>query len=101
MRRWLLYWLFILFSVIWSSGFIAVKVAITELDPLEVLTLRFLLSATLLLPFYVRQGEHLRNQQSMRAGIQLGVLNNGLYLGLTFSALRFRFARMSTTVTAS
>jgi drug/metabolite transporter (DMT)-like permease len=89
MRRWLLYGLIILFSVIWSSGFIAGKVAITELDPLEVLALRFLLSVALLLPFCVRQAGHLRNQQSMRAGIQLGVLNNALYLGLTFSPLRF------------
>jgi uncharacterized membrane protein len=71
MRRWLFYGLIILFSVIWSSAFIAGKVAITELDPFAALTLRFLLSVALLLTFYVRQSEHFRNRQTMRAGIQL------------------------------
>jgi len=89
MRRWLLYGFIILFSVIWSSGFVAGKIAITELDPFAVLTLRLLLSAALLSPFYFRQRECFRNRQAMRTGITLGILNNAFYLGLTFSALRF------------
>ena len=89
MRPWRLCPLIILFSATWSSAFIAGKVAISELDPFAVLTLRFLLSVALLLPFCVRQSDHLRNRRAMRAGIQLGVLNNAIYLGLTFSALRF------------
>ena len=70
------------FSVVWSSAFIAGKVALARLDPASLLSLRFALSALLLSPFAFRGGGG-----AFRLGLGLGALNNAVYLGLTFWAL--------------
>ncbi len=68
------------FSLVWSSAFIVGKVALTRFDPATLLTLRFALSALLLLPFV--------DISVARVGLVIGALNNALYLGLTFWALQ-------------
>lgn len=84
--------LVIIFSIIWSSAFIAGAIALTDFDPFTLLTLRFLLSALLMLPLclscggfrWSTPGGHI----AIRRGLLLGVLNNALYLGLSFAALQ-------------
>ncbi|NDK37007.1 EamA family transporter [Rhodovulum sulfidophilum] len=77
----------VIFSLIWSSAFIAGSVAIKDFDPFTLLVLRFALSALVLLPFgWV--GHSLFDVEVVRHGLMLGLLNNAVYLGLSFSALR-------------
>jgi drug/metabolite transporter (DMT)-like permease len=68
------------FSLVWSSAFVAGKVALARFDPATLLTLRFGLSALLLAPF--------ASPGAARIGLIAGALNNALYLGLTFWALQ-------------
>ena len=70
------------FSLIWSSAFIAGKIAVARLDAASVLSIRFALSALLLAPFAYKRG-----LREARLGLTLGALNNAAYLGLTFWAL--------------
>ena len=72
------------FSLIWSSAFVAGKIAVARLDPATVLSTRFALSAVLLAPFAGRGA-----LSEARLGLTLGALNNAAYLGLTFWALTF------------
>lgn len=75
------------FSLVWSSAFIAGAVAIEDFDPLVLLVVRFALSALVLLPFGWL-GHSLFDARVVRQGLMLGLLNNAIYLGLSFSALR-------------
>lgn len=87
MQRLILPALIAVFSLIWSSAFIAGAVAIKDFDPITLLVLRFALSALVLLPFgWV--GHSLFDARVVRHGLLLGLLNNAIYLGLSFSALR-------------
>lgn len=87
MRRLILAALIAFFSLIWSSAFVAGAVALEDFDPLTLLVLRFGLSALVLLPFgWV--GHSLFDVRVARHGLMLGLLNNAIYLGLSFSALR-------------
>ncbi|WP_085584135.1 DMT family transporter [Thalassospira mesophila] len=80
--------LFAGFSLVWSSAFIVGKVAIADLDPIVLLAIRFLVGAVCLLPFVVRRGRRFLQMPVMRFGAIAGVLNNALYLGLSFMALQ-------------
>lgn len=76
------------FSIIWSSAFVAGKVAVSELGPFVSLFYRFV-GTVLVLLFLC--GKRLWGPQWGRvlaAGVLMGLLNNVVYLGLSFSALR-------------
>ncbi|AUG53250.1 DMT family transporter [Thalassospira marina] len=84
-------WIIVLFagfSLIWSSAFIVGKVVIAHLDPIVLLAVRFLLGAACLLPFVLRQGNAFLQGKVVRFGAIAGLLNNALYLGLSFMALQ-------------
>ena len=75
------------FSVIWSSAFVAGKIVVTEMGPFVGLFYRFVGTVAVLA---VLCGKSLWGPQwklALGAGIMLGLLNNVLYLGLSFSAL--------------
>jgi drug/metabolite transporter (DMT)-like permease len=74
-----------LFSLIWSSAFVAGKIALVTLDPYTLLVIRFGLAAALMAPFCPWRRI---DRRALRVGAMLGLLNNALYLGLTFSALQ-------------
>ncbi|PWW33903.1 DMT family transporter [Chromohalobacter israelensis] len=80
--------LVIIFSMVWSSAFIAGAIALSDFDPFTLLTIRFLLSALLMLPFCLRGGAYVKNRTAIKRGLLLGILNNALYLGLSFAALQ-------------
>ncbi len=84
--------LVVIFSIVWSSAFIAGAIALTDFDPFTLLTLRFLLSAVLMLPLCLICGGFSWSTHgdriAIRRGLLLGVLNNALYLGLSFAALQ-------------
>lgn len=81
----------VLFSMIWSSAFVAGKIGLQYTDPFTLLTARFLLAALLL--FFVclpTMKQHIFNDRTLlRDALLLGALNNALYLGLTFTSLRY------------
>lgn len=89
MSKYSFYAVVLLFSIIWSSAFIAGSVIIRDIDPFSGLVLRFILSSILLLPFCLLRKEALMDRGVIRAGLMLGVLNNSVYLGLTFSSLYY------------
>lgn len=78
----------LVFAVIWSSAFVVGALAVPELGAFPTLVLRFALSALLLLPWCLREGQLFATER-VRHGLLLGVLNNGAYLGLCFYALEF------------
>lgn len=92
MNHFLLAGLVVIFSIVWSSAFIAGAMALNDFDPFSLLTIRFLLSALLMLPICLRSGglrlSGYRDRIAVRQGLLLGVLNNALYLGLSFAALQ-------------
>jgi len=75
--------LVVLFSLVWSSAFVAGKIALAELDAFTLLAARFSLAALVLLPVLAGGID----RRVLRAGLLLGLLNNALYLGLTFTGL--------------
>ena len=87
MRKLLFPALVALFSLVWSSAFVVGKVALVDFDPMTILTLRFALSAALLLALPGCALARLR--ETARIGVALGLLNNAAYLGLTFTALQY------------
>lgn len=87
MRRFVFATLVVVFSLIWSSAFIAGTVALRDFDPFTLLSLRFSLSAIALFPFSLF-GKSVFSRVVIQRGLALGLLNNAIYLGLSFSALR-------------
>lgn len=76
------------FSIIWSSAFVAGKIAVTEMGPFVSLFYRFVGTVFVL---GLLCGKSLWGPQAgkaLRAGFVLGLLNNVAYLGLSFSALQ-------------
>lgn len=76
------------FSIIWSSAFVAGKIAVTEMGPFVSLFYRFVGTVFVL---GLLCGKSLGGPQAgraLRAGFVLGLLNNVAYLGLSFSALQ-------------
>ena len=74
------------FSLIWSSAFIAGAIALEEVGPFTLLFARFALTSLVLLPFSLVDGS-LHTSDVIHYGLLLGLLNNIIYLGLSFSAL--------------
>ena len=77
--------------MIWSSAFVAGKIGLRYTDPYSLLTARFLLAAVLLLFVCLpTMKKHIFSDRTLlRDALLLGALNNALYLGLTFTALRY------------
>ncbi len=79
----------ILFSTLWASAFMGVKIGLRSSPPLFLMGFRFLIAGTLLLLFARLRGRilpaTLRDWGRLGA---LGLLNNALYLGISAIALR-------------
>ncbi|MWV46229.1 EamA family transporter [Paenibacillus sp. HJL G12] len=81
----------ILFTVLYSSGAIIMKIGLHSASPLTLATLRFLIAGMLLLIFiYIfRKGKYpLPNKREWGILILLGLLNTSLFVGLGNLALR-------------
>lgn len=78
----------VLFSLIWSSAFVAGKLAIAAIDPLSLLVLRFAAAGVLLFVFAaLTRGGKTFSRRLAIDGLWLGALNNAIYLGLSFKGL--------------
>ncbi len=76
------------FCFLWSSAFSAAKIAVRDCPPLTLLAVRFLIAGALMLGIAAasRQGQPLR-ARDLGSLILLGVLNNALYLGLSWTGM--------------
>ncbi|CAB3660682.1 DMT family transporter [Achromobacter piechaudii] len=76
------------FCFLWSSAFAAAKIAVRDCPPLTLLTIRFLIAGVLMLGIaaYSGRGQPMR-ARDLASLILLGVLNNALYLGLSWSGM--------------
>ena len=84
----------VLFSLLWASAFVVVKIALRDVPPLFLMASRFLVAGAALLGFAVARGRRLPTTSQWPVIALLGVLNYALYLGLTALALRHLSAGM-------
>lgn len=78
-----------LFCLIWSSAFAAAKIALHDSPPLLLLAARFLLAGALMLAAAWLTGVRpALTRADWGKLILLGLFNNALYLGLSFSGMR-------------
>lgn len=72
------------FSLLWASGFAAIKIALQYAPPLILMASRFLVAgAALLVLARLRGAEVPRTWKEWRPIVVIGLLNNALYLGVT------------------
>ncbi len=78
------------FSLLWASAFVVGKVALQYTDPMTLLSARFLIAGiTMVFASWVHGGaRRFATPRLWRDGLVLGLLNNALYLGLSFWGLR-------------
>lgn len=74
----------LLVIIIWGSNFIFIKIGVNELQPLALLSLRFLLAGLIFIPFMKWPG--LKKALTISSvGLLMGLLHQGfLYAGLTY-----------------
>jgi drug/metabolite transporter (DMT)-like permease len=78
----------VLFSLLWASAFVVVKIALRDAPPLFLMASRFLVAGPLLLAFAAARGRSMPAGREWPVIAVLGVLNYALYLGLTAMGLR-------------
>jgi drug/metabolite transporter (DMT)-like permease len=77
------------YCLLWSAAFVASKVAVTYCPPYLVLSLRFLLAGLLILLIAPMRGLRWNlSRRDVAVFAVLGILNNALYLGLSYLGLR-------------
>ena len=92
----------LLFSFIWSSAFIAVKISLQSSPPLFLMASRFLVAGAVLLVYARLRGHGMpRHPRQWWPLAALGLLNFGLYLGLTAVALQHLSAGMGAVLAST
>jgi drug/metabolite transporter (DMT)-like permease len=92
----------LLFSFIWSSAFIAVKISLESSPPLFLMASRFLVAGGVLLVVAGVRGRRMpRGVRQWWPLAALGLLNFGLYLGLTSVALQHLSAGMGAVLAST
>ena len=84
----------VLFSLVWSSAFAVVKIALRDVPPLFLMASRFIVAGAVLLAFAALRGRRLPALREWPVIALLGILNYSLYLGLTATGLRHLSAGM-------
>jgi drug/metabolite transporter (DMT)-like permease len=92
----------ILFSLLWASAFLAVKVALRSSPPLFLMGSRFMVAAAILLGFAALRGRRFPAGAGAWARLAvLGLLNYGLYLGIAAEALRHLSGGMGAVIAST
>lgn len=85
------------FCLLWSSAFAAAKIAVRDCPPMTLLAFRFLIAGALMLGVAAASGRwRWPSRRDVAALALLGLLNNALYLGLSWSGM----TRVSSAFTA-
>jgi len=92
----------LLYILLWSSAFIATKVGVSHSPPLILLAARFLVAAAILATLARARGLRWPRKQADWVSLVLfGLFNSGLYLGLSYEAIRHLSAGMATIIAAT
>jgi drug/metabolite transporter (DMT)-like permease len=92
----------LLFSFIWSSAFVAVKISLQSSPPLFLMASRFLVAGAVLLVYArLRSARMPPRARDWGPLALLGLLNFGLYLGLTAVALQHLSAGMGAVLAST
>lgn len=92
----------VLFSSVWSSAFVAGKVALQYANPISLLVFRFAAAAAIILCTSVLANRtRLFNYRVVGHGAALGALNNAAYLGLTFRGLEYISPALTTLIVST
>jgi drug/metabolite transporter (DMT)-like permease len=92
----------VLFSSIWSSAFVAGKVALQYANPISLLVFRFATAAAIILCTSVlAKRVWLFDYRVIGHGAALGALNNAVYLGLTFRGLEYISPALTTLIVST
>lgn len=92
--------LIVLFTLVWNSAFIVGKIAVPAFNPFTTLCVRFFISVLLLGIWCKLRMGSLGDKKLVRFGLLLGIVNNVVYLGLTFSSLKYIPAGWVVIITA-
>jgi drug/metabolite transporter (DMT)-like permease len=76
------------FSLLWASGFVAIKVVLRDCPPLLMLSARFLLAGAALLGYARLRGRPMPRGAEWRPIVVLAILVQVLYLGITALTLQ-------------
>jgi drug/metabolite transporter (DMT)-like permease len=90
-----------IFCTLWSSAFSAAKIALTGSPPLLFLTARFVLAGTVMLLAAVIAGQNRPAWRDIAALALLGVINNALFLSLSFSGMGTISAGLAALITSA
>jgi drug/metabolite transporter (DMT)-like permease len=84
----------VVFSLLWSSAFAVVKIALRDAPPLFLMASRFVVAGVVLLVIARARGRRMPSLREWPVIMLLGTLNYSLYLGLTAMGLRHLSAGM-------
>jgi drug/metabolite transporter (DMT)-like permease len=84
----------VVFSLLWSSAFAVVKIALRDAPPLFLMASRFVVAGVVLLVIARARGRRMPSLREWPVIVLLGTLNYSLYLGLTAMGLRHLSAGM-------
>lgn len=88
-------------TLIWSSSFIALKIALTSMNPMSIIFLRMVLASMLFLFFYKKfRGLHV-DKEDLKYIIFMVVCEPGLYFIFETKALEFTSASQAGVITSS
>lgn len=91
-----------MFCVLWSSSFAAAKIALRDCPPLTLLTVRFCIAGVLMLAM-AWMGGGMRRPGWRQLGLLavLGILNNALYLGLSWAGMATVSSAFAAVITST
>jgi drug/metabolite transporter (DMT)-like permease len=89
-------------AFLWAVSFVAVKVALDEVPPLVVVTLRLLISAACFLPFVIKSGGEKRlDSQTLYSLLGLSLVGTSLHYGSQTIGLQFTTASNGSVYTTT
>ncbi len=91
----------LLFCLLWAGAYVGAKIALRDVPPLSLLTLRFLLAGLALVPLAVVCRSPWPSRSLWPPVIGLGLLSNAIYLGLAFEALQFTSAGLAAVIAST
>ncbi len=92
----------VVFSFMWSSAFATARVIVADAPPLTALALRFLISGLIAVGIARALGQSWQlTRAQWQATAIFGVCQNGLYLGLNFTALQWVEASIASVIAST
>ena len=91
----------LLFCFLWAAAYVATKIALRDMPPISLLTIRFALGGLVLAAMVVARREPWPGRALWPRVIGLGLLTNAIYLGFMFEGLRFISAGLASVLAST